>query len=229
MFPITGVRGVAEQDAMIQDSQGRIADRTREHLSASDAAIVRFRRTMLVGRQGAPVGHRAASAVSPFELQVAVGKLDCIGRRDLRAGHDRKVWPPLRPGAVAAREPAGLDRSTRDRCRKRSMDKDRRHDANAYDQNDHQLHDVRGRACAATSAALAQSYPREADQDGRSLCGRGLDRPDGEARRQVPSVHGLASRWWWRTAPVPADRSVMRWLPTHRQTVIRCSSVPPAP
>lgn len=43
----TGVRGVAEQDAMIQDSQGWIADRTRENLSASDAAIVRFRRTVL--------------------------------------------------------------------------------------------------------------------------------------------------------------------------------------
>ena len=45
----TGVRGVAEQDAMIQDSQGRIADRTLEHLSASDAAIVKFRRVMLAG------------------------------------------------------------------------------------------------------------------------------------------------------------------------------------
>jgi phthalate 4,5-dioxygenase oxygenase subunit len=45
----TGVRGVAEQDAMIQDSQGRIADRTREHLSASDAAISRFRRAVLGG------------------------------------------------------------------------------------------------------------------------------------------------------------------------------------
>ncbi|MBN9079861.1 MAG: ring-hydroxylating oxygenase subunit alpha [Rhizobiales bacterium 62-17] len=43
----TGVRGVAEQDAMIQESQGRIADRSLEHLSASDAAIVRFRRVML--------------------------------------------------------------------------------------------------------------------------------------------------------------------------------------
>lgn len=43
----TGVRGVAEQDAMIHDSQGRIADRTREHLCSSDAAVVRFRRTVL--------------------------------------------------------------------------------------------------------------------------------------------------------------------------------------
>ncbi len=45
----TGVRGVAEQDAMIQESQGPIADRTREHLTPTDAAIVRFRRTLLNG------------------------------------------------------------------------------------------------------------------------------------------------------------------------------------
>lgn len=45
----TGVRGVAEQDAMVHDSQGFIADRTREHLTAADVAIVRFRRKMLDG------------------------------------------------------------------------------------------------------------------------------------------------------------------------------------
>jgi phenylpropionate dioxygenase-like ring-hydroxylating dioxygenase large terminal subunit len=52
----TGVRGVAEQDAMIQDSQGRIADRTLEHLTASDAAIVRFRRTVLAGAKALAAG-----------------------------------------------------------------------------------------------------------------------------------------------------------------------------
>src|SRR3546814_13983603 len=45
----TGVHGVAEQDAMIQESQGAIADRTREHLTATDSAIVRFLPTMLAG------------------------------------------------------------------------------------------------------------------------------------------------------------------------------------
>ncbi|MBL8381685.1 MAG: Rieske 2Fe-2S domain-containing protein, partial [Burkholderiales bacterium] len=45
----TGVRGIAEQDAMAQDSQGLIADRTREHLSPTDVAIVRFRRALLDG------------------------------------------------------------------------------------------------------------------------------------------------------------------------------------
>jgi phenylpropionate dioxygenase-like ring-hydroxylating dioxygenase large terminal subunit len=43
----TGVTGISEQDACIQDSQGRIADRTRERLVASDVGVVRFRQLML--------------------------------------------------------------------------------------------------------------------------------------------------------------------------------------
>lgn len=43
----TGVRGIAEQDQLAQESQGVIADRTREHLTATDVAIVHFRRLML--------------------------------------------------------------------------------------------------------------------------------------------------------------------------------------
>jgi hypothetical protein len=43
----TGVRGVAEQDAMAQASQGVIADRTREHLTPTDIGVVHFRRIML--------------------------------------------------------------------------------------------------------------------------------------------------------------------------------------
>lgn len=45
----TGVKGLAEQDIMVQQSQGLIADRTRENLTATDAAIVRFRRTVMDG------------------------------------------------------------------------------------------------------------------------------------------------------------------------------------
>lgn len=43
----TGIDGVSEQDAAVQDSQGEIADRTREHLFATDVGVVRFRRFML--------------------------------------------------------------------------------------------------------------------------------------------------------------------------------------
>jgi phthalate 4,5-dioxygenase len=43
----TGIKGVSEQDACIQDSQGFIADRTREMLGPTDLGIVRFRRMIL--------------------------------------------------------------------------------------------------------------------------------------------------------------------------------------
>jgi phthalate 4,5-dioxygenase oxygenase subunit len=58
----TGVRGIAEQDAMAQDSQGLIADRTREHLTATDVAIVRFRRVMLEGAKALREGTEPAAA-----------------------------------------------------------------------------------------------------------------------------------------------------------------------
>jgi len=40
----TGIKGVGIQDAGIQESMGRIVDRTREHLGTSDKAIVQIRR-----------------------------------------------------------------------------------------------------------------------------------------------------------------------------------------
>ena len=43
----TGIEGVSEQDACIQDSQGLIADRTIEHLGPTDMGVIRFRRLML--------------------------------------------------------------------------------------------------------------------------------------------------------------------------------------
>ena len=57
----TGVKGLAEQDAMIQHSQGPIADRTREILTTTDAAVVRFRTLML----------NAATALAEGEEPVA--------------------------------------------------------------------------------------------------------------------------------------------------------------
>ena len=59
----TGVRGLAEQDAMIQQSQGRIADRAQETLTATDAAVVRFRRTVMAGAEAvAETGEDPAAA-----------------------------------------------------------------------------------------------------------------------------------------------------------------------
>ena len=61
----TGVRGIAEQDAMVQESQGGIADRTREHLTAGDAAIVRFRRAVLQGARALADGVEPEAARNP--------------------------------------------------------------------------------------------------------------------------------------------------------------------
>jgi hypothetical protein len=58
----TGVRGVAEQDQMAQESQGIIADRTREHLSPTDIGIVRFRRAMLDAVKALQDGEEPAPA-----------------------------------------------------------------------------------------------------------------------------------------------------------------------
>ena len=52
----TGIRGVAEQDAMIQESQGVIADRTQEILVATDAGISRFRKAVLGGSKALAQG-----------------------------------------------------------------------------------------------------------------------------------------------------------------------------
>ena len=58
----TGVRGVAEQDAMAQVAQGPILDRTREHLSPTDIGIVHFRRLMLAGARALGSGKEPAAA-----------------------------------------------------------------------------------------------------------------------------------------------------------------------
>ena len=69
----TGVRGIAEQDAMAQDSQGFIVDRTREHLSPTDIAIVRFRRAMLGGARALAGGTEPAAVSLPGAYRLRAG------------------------------------------------------------------------------------------------------------------------------------------------------------
>ena len=69
----TGVRGIAEQDAMAQDSQGLIVDRTREHLSPTDVGVVRFRRVMLDGVKALQAGQEPAAARAAASYRVRAG------------------------------------------------------------------------------------------------------------------------------------------------------------
>jgi len=55
----TGIRGIPQQDMAMWVSMGRIADRTRERLGASDLAVVEFRRMMVDAVQRFQAGEAA--------------------------------------------------------------------------------------------------------------------------------------------------------------------------
>lgn len=72
----TGIQSAQLQDLAMQESQGRIADRTKEHLGTSDTAIVRCRRKLIETakalREGTPP---TAAAKSHLYWQRAVAAL----------------------------------------------------------------------------------------------------------------------------------------------------------
>jgi phthalate 4,5-dioxygenase oxygenase subunit len=69
----TGIEGVSEQDACIQDSQGLIADRTIEHLGPTDMGVIRFRRLILDAARGLANGTQPLARAHPEAFQVRAG------------------------------------------------------------------------------------------------------------------------------------------------------------
>jgi phthalate 4,5-dioxygenase len=69
----TGITGVSEQDACIQDSQGFIANRTREHLGPTDVGVVRFRRLVLGAAKALADGVEPKAASTPEAYTVRCG------------------------------------------------------------------------------------------------------------------------------------------------------------
>ncbi|MBN8885684.1 MAG: aromatic ring-hydroxylating dioxygenase subunit alpha [Rudaea sp.] len=82
----TGIDGIPNQDAAVQESMGPIVDRTKERLGASDRGVVQFRRLMLrlareleEGKAPACAGDgsfynvRSASLLLPDDMPVATG------------------------------------------------------------------------------------------------------------------------------------------------------------
>ena len=81
----SGVKGIAMQDASIQESMGPIQDRSKENLVSTDNAIIMARHRLLKMPRGLAEGHRAAGACrrkSPRSL----GDLRAAGRRAVRRG-----------------------------------------------------------------------------------------------------------------------------------------------
>jgi phenylpropionate dioxygenase-like ring-hydroxylating dioxygenase large terminal subunit len=81
----TGIVGVSEQDAAIQDSQGPIQDRTREHLGPTDVAVVEFRKLLMSGARGLQGGHEPKAAASGKGYAVRAGGAVAAPAKDLEA------------------------------------------------------------------------------------------------------------------------------------------------
>jgi hypothetical protein len=68
-----GIKGVSEQDAAVQDSQGEIADRTREHLGPTDLGIMRFRKLVMDSARALQQGKEPAAAAAHEAHRVRSG------------------------------------------------------------------------------------------------------------------------------------------------------------
>jgi len=71
----SGIKGISEQDAAIQDSQGRIHDRTREILGPTDLGVVRLRVLMLEAARDLAAGQPAKAAACPQAYRVRSGAI----------------------------------------------------------------------------------------------------------------------------------------------------------
>ena len=69
----SGIRGISEQDQAIADSQGLIADRTRELLCQTDLGVVRFRETALQASADVAAGAVPLGADQPAAYRVRSG------------------------------------------------------------------------------------------------------------------------------------------------------------
>jgi nitrite reductase/ring-hydroxylating ferredoxin subunit len=81
----TGITGVSEQDAAIQDSQGPIQDRTKEHLGPTDLGIVEFRKLVMGAARTLQSGGEPKAAQSAEQYAVRAGGWIAGPDKDLAA------------------------------------------------------------------------------------------------------------------------------------------------
>ena len=81
----TGIKGVSEQDAAVQDSQGPIADRTREHLGPTDLGIMHFRKFVMEAARALQEGTEPAQARRQDRYTVRSGACVTHKSKDLPA------------------------------------------------------------------------------------------------------------------------------------------------
>jgi hypothetical protein len=81
-----GIEGIPNQDAAVQESMGKIADRRKEHLGSSDSAVIAWRRKVMklardlergiepaIAQNAAAYNVRSASLVLPKDVDFVEG------------------------------------------------------------------------------------------------------------------------------------------------------------
>lgn len=91
----TGIEGIPNQDMAMWTSMGRIVDRSKETLGASDLAIVEFRRLMVEAARLVEAGGRAIGATEPRIPQVEIASYQGIVPKTTN-------WRELGSGTVSA-------------------------------------------------------------------------------------------------------------------------------
>ncbi len=81
----TGIKGVSEQDAAVQDSQGPIADRSREHLGPTDLGIMHFRKLVMESARALREGTAPAQLAHQDRYAVRSGACVTDKAKDLPA------------------------------------------------------------------------------------------------------------------------------------------------
>jgi hypothetical protein len=81
----TGIKGVSEQDAAVQDSQGPIADRTREHLGPTDLGIMHFRKLVMEAARALQQGEAPSHLAHQDRYTVRSGACVTNRTKDLTA------------------------------------------------------------------------------------------------------------------------------------------------
>src|SRR6185295_6410498 len=72
----TGIEGIPTQDMAMWESMGPIADRSEDHLGASDLAVLQFRRQMVAAAKAFEKGGPAIGAAQPRARQVDLASFE---------------------------------------------------------------------------------------------------------------------------------------------------------
>ena len=91
----SGIKGISEQDAAIQDSQGLIHDRTREMLGPTDLGVSRLRVLMLEAARNLAAGEAPDAAMNPAAYRVRSGSIVTPSALAFDAVMTRRFGHPL--------------------------------------------------------------------------------------------------------------------------------------